>query len=226
MAKSKRQASNRLVPLDEAAWRFASSSAKAEFDRARSLPWPDVPIAEPRDQIDAIKKASERIGATLDHATARSRPIWDMRDRLIKQLKDGKFEAFGVKTKPEIGLEPRKIPEFIFDSPKVRWGARTVENFGQKFEGVSVRRKIAEVAVETPGTAKPAPTGRPSKAAEIEKAISMLLDCGEKLNNIPRGTAYDAIRKFAQKELNANTQRGYSNPVIQRCLVRIIGKRI
>jgi hypothetical protein len=148
-----------------------------------------------------------------------------MQKHLIRQLHEGRFEAFGVMIRPEIGRQPQKIPEFIFDKPKVRWGAGTIENFGQKFEGVRVRRAVTAVASDSPIRTERISTGRPSKAVEINEAIRRLKKRGVRLDNMPRDAAYDAIRKFAKNELNANIERGYSDPVIQRCLVRMIGKR-
>jgi hypothetical protein len=126
---------NRLIPLDEAAWHFASPKAKDELQR-ESQPWSNVRTEEPKDWIDAFKKLQDMLGALIDDAVDRNEPIWKMQQHLIRRLHDGRLEAFGVRTKPEIGREPEKIPEFIFDRPKVRWKARTIENFGQRYEAL------------------------------------------------------------------------------------------
>jgi hypothetical protein len=223
---AKRRTINRLIPLDEAAWHFASPKAKDELQRAQSQPLSNVRTEEPKDRIDAFKKLQDMLGALIDYAVDRNEPIWKMQRHLIRRLHDGRLEAFGVRTKPEIGREPEKIPEFIFDRPKVRWGARTIENFGQKYEGVGVRQHAAiAVAVQSPVKTEPPSTGRPSKAAEIEKVINLLIRRGVRLQDMPRAAAYDEIKKCAKKELKANIELGYSDPVILRCLVRTLGKR-
>jgi hypothetical protein len=69
---------NRLIPLDEAAWHFASPKAKDELQRAQSQPWSNVRTEEPKDWIDAFKKLQDMLGALIDDAVDRNEPIWKM----------------------------------------------------------------------------------------------------------------------------------------------------
>jgi hypothetical protein len=67
--------------------------------------------------------------------------------------------------------------------------------------------------------------GRPSKSAEIERAIEMLLADGVALAKMPRPKAYAAVRECAARKLNSDTQIGFSDPVVQRSLVKRFGPR-
>jgi hypothetical protein len=222
---AKQRNSNRLIPLDEAPWHFATPALRAEFDHAQSIPSPVVEFKKPKDGTDAIRKLADTINSVVEETKIRNRPLWKMQHRLLGLLHEGRLEAVGIMTKSENSLEPQIIPQFIFDEPAVRWHARTIENVGQKFDHVRVRRPVSVVATLQSGKPTPAPAGRPSKAPEIDKAIKILSGRGVKFNAMPRQVAYDAIKKFAMDELNANVEIGYSDPAIQRCLVRMTGKR-
>jgi hypothetical protein len=67
--------------------------------------------------------------------------------------------------------------------------------------------------------------GRPSKSAEIERAIETLLANDVALAKMPRPKAYRAVRECAARELNSDTQIGFSDPVIQRSLLKRFGPR-
>ena len=67
--------------------------------------------------------------------------------------------------------------------------------------------------------------GRPTKLAEIEQAIDILLAKGVDLASMPRPNAYKAIKKCAEIELKSNTKIGFSEPVIQRALFSRFGRR-
>ncbi len=102
----------------------------------------------------------------------------------------------------------------------MHWGKGIVENFGQRFEGVEVRR------TQSKARALPVPQGsrgRPTKGAEIEEAIDGLIGMGVDVEKMPRPLAYRKIRDFAHQMFNANISIGYSNPVLQRHLFRRFG---
>jgi hypothetical protein len=67
--------------------------------------------------------------------------------------------------------------------------------------------------------------GRPSKSAEIERAIDILLTNGVALAKMARPKAYRAVRECAARVLKSDTQIGFSDPVIQRSLFKRFGPR-
>jgi hypothetical protein len=69
------------------------------------------------------------------------------------------------------------------------------------------------------------PLGRPSKNVEIQAAIEALAAESVELPKLSRKDACARIRQKAT-ELGANVEVGFSNPVIQRSLVRRYGPRI
>jgi hypothetical protein len=55
--------------------------------------------------------------------------------------------------------------------------------------------------------------------------IEILLANGVALAKMPRLKAYKAVRECAARELNSDTQIGFSDPVIQRALLNRFGPR-
>ena len=72
---------------------------------------------------------------------------------------------------------------------------------------------------------QPRDPGRPSKSSEIERAIEILLANGVGLAKLPRPMAYREVRECAARELSSDTQIGFSDPVIQRSLLKRFGPR-
>jgi hypothetical protein len=223
---ARRTIPQRLVPLKEAPWHFAPQRLKRELDRVRSLPSQPIPVQKTEDGLEAFLMMVRGFQALSEDSRKRNKPFWEMQEVLRQRLYAGKLDAFGIKTKPEPGKGPQKIEPFIFkDNPKINWGKNTVENFGQKFEGIEVSRRTVARQISPPPIDESKETGRPSKAPEIMNAIQSLVAKGIDLNAMPRALAYDKIRRFAEEELGLNTRIGYSDPVIQRCLIRSVGKR-
>ncbi len=219
----------RLMPLHEAAWRFATSAMRADAIKERLEPRAKVTIRNFDDDrvqrtAQAISAVSEHVLDFIDHVRDPRAPRPEMMRRLIRLLNEGSFEAFGVRTKPELGHTPERLPEFIFESrPKISWAKSTIENFGHKFEAVKVRRSIA--ASPHMRTTNVILRGRPTKNQEINKAIDGLIANGIDLGKMERRRARAEIKKFAKRELGANIEIGYSDPVLQRHLQGRFGKR-
>ncbi len=67
--------------------------------------------------------------------------------------------------------------------------------------------------------------GPPSKELEIEKAIDILMKRVVPLAKMPRPEAMMQIRRCAEIELNSDTNIGFSDPVLERFLLRRFGPR-
>jgi hypothetical protein len=92
--------------------------------------------------------------AFIEFLGARSEPIWEMREALLRQLIEEKLEAWGIQTKPRAKKGPEKIPPYFFSGdPKVAWPKDSVENFGRRYEGVRVGR--IQIADPPPQEAMP-----------------------------------------------------------------------
>jgi hypothetical protein len=85
-------------------------------------------------------------------------------------------------------------------------------NFGTRFEAIG-----KPVGIGAPG--------RPSKSAEIRAAIEALAAEGVELPKLSRKDACARVRQRAAKH-GASIEVGFSDPVIQRSLVRRYGPRI
>jgi hypothetical protein len=236
-----------LLSLYEAAWAFAPAAMRNEASRRRSEPRPRLPRGKYGEHGDAIISALTDLQDGLDSLVDPREPTPAMKAWLRQKLTDGKFEAYGVKIRPELVAEPTRIPFYFFKGrPNINWRVSSIENLGHRFEIVEVARQERNAILGVGEPAKPSvegagsrassyPTeikilpgqrGRTTKADEIRHAIKGLMATGVDLAELPRAVAYEKIRIYAKAHLGANVTRGYSVPVLQRCLVRLLGKRI
>jgi len=154
---------------------------------------------------------------------------------LQDQLRNNELAAIGIEHGSDAG--PAIIPEYYFlQSAKIDLDADTMQSLGKSFHEIRVvkptalkklvdavgRREEDHSSISVP---KSRP-GRPSKDTEIETAICALRDRGIDLNSMKRSSACEKVREYARDELGANLQIGYSDPPVQRMLVRILGKRV
>ena len=204
------------VPLREAWWAFADPQKKELY----------------------INLESE--GLHLDM-------LQSLKDEVVDGLYTGHLDAFGVEI--QTGNEPIHIPEYYFiRTATIDRVKDTVSAFEKEFHNVRVKSKHeqsdeprteAELAEPTPtqressdfrpqalpdGNRPPKAPGRHSKAPEIDQAIDRLIKQGLDPGSMPRPQAYNAVRRAAA-ELGFNTRIGFSDPVIQRCLLRRFGPR-
>jgi hypothetical protein len=178
-----------------------------------------------------MKQLSGMANEFLVNTRNLAEPRWEMQSQLLQRLSLGQLQAAGIRTKPDLGERPEPIPAFMFDGAKVGWAKSTVENYGRRFEGVTVtrpetaERRPGEQAASTPNPPVKRPPGRQSKEAEIREAISALQAAGADLASQPRPDAYALIKEYARDHLGANISIGYSDPVLQRVLLRLFGTR-
>jgi hypothetical protein len=114
------------------------------------------------------------------------------------------------------GVSWERLLPFLFDDPKVKCRARSIETAGT--------HPVPFVAQVVSKSGAPTPGGRPSKNAVIEAAIDKLAAEGINLSKIPRKDAHSRICQTAAT-LGADVDVGFSYPVIRRVLVRRYGPR-
>jgi hypothetical protein len=173
--------------------------------------------------------------------------LQSLKDEVVDRLYTGHLDAFGVEI--QTGNEPTHIPEYCFTrTATIDWVKDTVSAFEKVFHNVRVKSKHeqsdeprteTELAEPTPtqressdfrpqalpgGNTPPKAPGRHSKAPEIDQAIDHLIKQGLDPGSMPRPQAYNAVLRAAA-ELGLNTGIGFSDPVIQRCLLRRFGPR-
>jgi hypothetical protein len=102
-------------------------------------------------------------------------------------------------------------------------GKYAIENVGNKFEAGDVHVPDESISPIIGKQTVPMPKGRPSKISEIENAIDALNSEGEDLSKLRRKKAYHRIRRKA-KTLGSNVEIGFSDPVIQRVLIKRYGQ--
>jgi hypothetical protein len=227
---AKRAADDRPLSLYEAAWHFSPRSMKLKAKAESSRPFepsslPRLAGGQRHEGLEHFGNALNAVGEFVHNLRDPFAPSPEMMRGLISRLREGKLEAVGIKTKPQIGDGPETIPPFIFKGrPKLSWMRNAVENYGKRFEAVEVvQPRDAKRTAVVDG--KQNLRGRPTRSDQIDKAITALLEGGTELANMPRKRAYETIRAYVRKTFRADAKIGFSDPVLQRHLFRRFGNR-
>jgi hypothetical protein len=149
-----------LVPLSKAIEVFASRrlrrQARLAGEATLNLPSQSEIAGDP---IEAARAFGEMGIALVDHVRTQSEPRWEMERQLLKSLYAGKYEAWGIQTKPKVKARPQHIPSYYFSEDKgIAWYSDKIEKFGRRYEGVRVGRpQPVEVSRTTNDPKKPGP---------------------------------------------------------------------
>jgi hypothetical protein len=115
----------------------------------------------------ASKRLREAYNFLPDTWRTRSAPVLAS---LLRKLREGKLEAWGVETSPERKRELEVLPSHLFVDAKIDWDRNKVTNFGVTYGAVQVRRRsIARVSGHNAETGKAiadTPVGIPVKAED------------------------------------------------------------
>lgn len=162
------------ISLLRAAWQFAPPNIRKEAKSERSKPRSPLPRGKlGGPQGDAIISVLETIGDFVAAAVDPYDPTPAMKKHLLRQLQAGKFHAFGIRTKPEIGHGPEVIPVHMFKGrPQINWRLETMENLGLRFEIIEVAR-MPMTRIE-PASNSRVKRGRHRVDLEISTVISQL----------------------------------------------------
>jgi hypothetical protein len=160
------------IPLRDAAWQFAPQKMRREAEAERSRPSPDLPRRKFRSpESEALISVLEQIGDMAAAAADPREPTPAMKALLLNHLQTAKILAFGVQTKPDIGLAPQAIPVHLFKGkPEIDWRLGTIQNLGQRYE-------IVEVTHEPATSNKPKPVLRVKRGRQrVDLEISASID--------------------------------------------------
>jgi hypothetical protein len=162
------------ISLYKAAWRHSTRAMKAAAIKERSTERPKLQVA------NLNHRSGEKVGRTiaelgdhvlgfLDNFRIPDEPTPEMKARLILHIIEGRFEAHGMMTKPDLGHAPQRIPPHLFKgAPKINWAENTIDNLGRRFEIVEVMRPtLGNTKLEIPNGSKVARLGRPRVDEEI-----------------------------------------------------------
>lgn len=184
----------------------------------------DVTVITSEDQTENFKNLFTGLHKSVEQWSRRGQILYMMQSHLFALILAEKLVAVGVQTKPALGSGPEIIPAYLFDKPKANYRSGTIENFGRRFEAVKVHALGADAAKKVEKPPAPKSTGRPSKHTEISRAIDALAEEGVDVSTLPRKDAYSRIRTKAKTQ-GANVEIGFSDPVIQRVVLRRYGPR-
>jgi hypothetical protein len=174
----------KTLPLSEAIFRFASKRERQalshDFDAKNRSLLAQNPSAEQLPRI-----IPELIGALIKPGAEAFALCKGLSNKVIR----GELLAFGVRTKPYVATAPELIPAFIFENAKFDLRNNAIENAGNRFELVKIRRRSRGArtvdAVENDITAgpdllpSPKKVGRPSNKDKLIEIVRDLRMQGE-----------------------------------------------
>jgi hypothetical protein len=164
-----------VVSLYEAAWRFAPASLRSEARRRRAEPQPLLPRGKFGSHGDAWISVAETVRDGLARMTDPSEPTREMKDWMVRKLAEGKFQALGVMTKPDLERQPQPIPSHFFKGqPRIDWSSNAMENLQHRFEIIEVVRAHQAQRPTSPEIKEKRRPGRPSVDDEITTVIREL----------------------------------------------------
>jgi hypothetical protein len=219
-----------FVRLEDADWKFASTSLKEEYWELKEQLAPKMPNPNTADLAEGVKGFSE----SFSHAFRTNPAIRKLRAFVGEKLRRGDLEARGLRTEPEVGKAQEIIPPFYFDHAKIDWEHNIVEKFGVRFEAVEVRKptKTKESDGKQEANSSPAHEFKhneplkkrspQSNRSEIVAAIAVLDRQGFDLRG-PNKPYYEAILKQLGK---SSTDSGYSHSVLYDCLKDYLSKKL
>jgi hypothetical protein len=173
--------SDRFRPLSEAWLDFAPGRLIDEYWCLKDHPAPDQIELSPNDP-QRMQRAWNALSEQFSYLGRTEPAKRVMKQHLIEQLYQGKLEARGVQTQPARSNGQVLVPSHYFLRPKIDWERNIVNNYGDRFEGVEIRRP--------PKSCKAgAPELRP-----LEKQVSGLPD-PQSLNNRPEPSTVSSNKR-------------------------------
>jgi hypothetical protein len=162
------------ISLRKAAWQFAPSNMRSEAKNDRSKARSRLPRGKfGSPQGEALISVLETIGDMAAAAVDPHEPTPAMKALLLRYLQRGKYRAFGVRTKPELGQAPQAIPVHLFKGkPRIDWRSDTLDNLGQRFEIIEVARE--PLTRTEPASKSKVKRGRQRVDIEISTVIGRL----------------------------------------------------
>ena len=198
-------------------WEFPEATRRAALE---SLVWRDDWLSADEDERQGMLNATARLIEVRSPTTAREAEF-EMKTWLLQAVRDGQLAGIGRLS--DGAGELHVVPGVLFDQRYVRWESSAVADGVRSFGDVMVV-PAESLAAE----AQPAPRRKPGRGSKIDQvlqAIRALQIAGINLNAMKRRDAYKAVRNYARDNLDADMENGFSDPVIQRALVRSVGTR-
>jgi hypothetical protein len=206
----------RLTPLHMAIDKFATKQARASLERPAKI--------APEDMMKrgtTREEAAKRLPSLLSLAAKEFlRPSFNRRqlfEHLCSRIVRGELVAYGVRTKPTVGSDQELVPSILFRYPEWDGPHDAIENAGQRFELIEIGRPLRVAAKEPIETRQSKKMGRPTKEAEIEEIVRVVLADPSTPRN--RHAQCYSVRELAAK-LGKNVDAGYSDSTIKRLIVR------
>jgi len=192
-----------FIRLSEAFRTYAPLRLRKAEAAALAAPAPALVPPKPGDSIETVTALFEFVHQLSKTSLAKSEPVEQMKQELIRRLVRGELWARGVRTAPHVELEKRRIDCFIFEDAKIDWHKSKLSNLGQTFEGVEVRKGEDPTVSKRQEVESPnviiidTGRGRPSVSKEVDDVISQLA-LESKFLNLPRKSQEYEIRKLAR----------------------------
>lgn len=226
------------VPLADADYSFAPEDLRVEYDeffnpppkpsdKDRPAALAEIMPGSSNDPVIAIAKNVQRLVEIL---AIPSDMRWDMRNRLLRSLGEGKFVAYGYEIPRNPADSRVKIPSDLFEHKFMNWENSTIQGSGLEFASVLIfesglaQEIDAQLAQKPPTQGTGIKRGPPPSSAAIEEAIKSLLNEGWQPNNYMQKENIETVRARVHKlhpgEFPHN--RGLSTESIRVVLTNLI----
>jgi len=226
------------VPLADADYSFAPEDLRVEYDEffnpSPKLSGKDRLTASaeimPGSSSDPVITIAKNVQRLVEILAIPSEMRWDMRNRLLISMGEGKFVAYGY----EIPRNPAdfrvKIPSDLFEPKFMNWENSTIHGSGLEFVSVLVfesglaQEIDAQLAKKPPIQGTGVKRGPSPSSTAIEEAIRSLINDGTLPNHNHQKQNIEIVRARAH-ELHPGEflhDRGLSHESIRVVLAKLI----
>ncbi len=226
------------VPLADADYSFAPQELQVEYEEFFNPPSKPSGKDRPAEPAEIMSDSSgdpavaiaKNVQLLVEILAIPSDMRWDMRNRLLRSLGDGKLVAYGYKITRNPADARVKIPSDLFENKFLNWEDSSIKGSGLEFVSVLVFESglaqdiDAHLANKPPTQGTSIKRGPPPSSAAIEEAIKSLLNEGWQPNNYMQKENIETVRARVHKlhpgEFPHN--RGLSSESIRVVLAKLI----
>jgi HEAT repeat protein len=207
----------RMVPLHVAVDKFATKRALDSLEPPAEIANDEL-IREEMIRNDAVNRLPSLISKAAQEIFRPALNRQRLFEHLSMRIARGELVAYGIRTKPSLGLDLELVPSFLFRNSEWDVQHDAIENAGHRFELIEVGR-LPRAAVEKPiEVRQQKKMGRPTKEVEIEEVVRKVLADTSAPRN--RKALCDRVREAAVT-LGKSVDSGYSDSTIKRLIVRV-----
>jgi hypothetical protein len=228
------------VPLRDAPYDFAPDDLRAVLD-APQIPWPVPYLGElllgflknaegerdPRysDWTQQLRESKDRVAAQMAVSI-------EMADRLLSDIRDGRYVAYGYKKPRDVKDRRVKIPADLFEREYINWENSSINGADLEFVSVLVFESGLEQEIDTelkqsPAAKRRSKRGPSSSSGAIEETIRFLIADRSLPNHDLKKQNVELVRKCVHQLYPGEfpKDRGLSDESIRKVLEKLIPRQ-